>query len=766
MAFGLKNQMICRAAFSILVSEEALSLASRETGRVNADRHGTNQFGRVREDIDEDLRTRIEYASKSFAARVCQTFEALAEEGMTWVTQLQEYQKLQRFKSVVLSYVGNKDQAPKWLSAIDELQLDLRTYVRSRILSSLSASLTSDLVNSANNHRRAEKYINADMFNKADSTFSLLYDKLLDKERIFTRFFWLFLLYTDFPIWFHGVRPSDSDPQFREAFLSGTRPSVSTLLTSQNRMNESILEAIEMRLFNDGIMPPETLPDNTQSYASRIPHTVKESNVDGIMGRLNGLEARHTMKSWNPFSVFNSGSGSQEAPTAGDDDWRTSTTGDNWKDDWNKSTTEAEWTEWTTIGESEDTKPLIPAEVGGFHSSIRDVRRNTDNASWDSMDIDEYLAQHHLLDPESGLEKATTPNQGIPVTKSDLPLRPKANATVSPAQDLGSPGPYIKRHGSSQAVQISQPQADKIPTWTPNEPSSEGQARDQNQPQWNAESLLSRILRESQNQKPVTKSFPVIRPIFKPVPKPSVPGDDKILGRSPLFNMSQIFLEAKDHIRDIATAMLDQREMGFDVTLTDTLLCLGPEEFKYLPLWAGGDDDDSGGVFDDTIPAAVAGPNGPGPSYHTGFSSASAASSEFDTMSDRTAFNTSVAVEDGYSDHIDRRFVVADDDFHSETFSEDSEVYDRKGKGVDRGGFYNSAPTSEAAFSLADTASNSVPDIDIPDNSSFEVEYEEENSDADTTVGQVDDEDEDEAWDGGDTESFDFGDSDEEMTNV
>jgi hypothetical protein len=761
MAFGLKNQMICRAAFSILVSEEALSLASRETGRVDADRRGTNQFGRVREDIDEDLRTRIEYASKSFASRVCQTFEALVEEGMTWVTQLQEYQKLQRFKKVVSSYVGKKDQAPKWLSTIDVLEIDLRTYVRSRILSSLSASLTPTLANAANSHRHAEKYINTDTSGKADLTFPQLYDKLMDKERIFTRFFWLFLLYTDFPIWFHGERPSDSDGKFRTAYLSGVRPSISALLDSQKRLNESVLEAIEMGIFNDGIMPPEALLDYTQSYASRIPHTVKES-VDVTTGMVNVPEARDTMKSWNPFSVFKSASGSPKASGTDNNSWNASLTGENWKDDRNKSTTEVDWDAWTTNDGSEDTKPLIPREAGEMSVTILDVKRSTENANWDRMDVDEYLAQHHLLDPASGLEKATTSDQGFPTTKSDLPLRPKNNTTLLPALDFGSPGPYIKKGVTSQAADPRQPGVNKVPTWTPDEPFSSGQARGKTQP----ESYLSRILQESQNQQPAAKRYPTLRPKMKNVPKPSVPGDDKILRWSPLLNMSQFFLEAKDHIRDIATAMLDQREMGFDVALTDTLLCLESEEFKYLPLWAGGDDDDSGGVFDDTIPIAVAGPNGPGPSYHTGFSSASAASSEFDAMSDRTAFNTSVAVEDGFSDHIDRRLVVADDDFHSETFSEDSEVYDKKGKGVDRGGFYTSAPTSEAAFSLADMMSDSVPDIATPDDSNFEMEYEDEDNDADTTVGQVDDEEEDEAWDSGDTEFFDFGDSDEEMVNV
>jgi hypothetical protein len=756
MAFGLNNQMICRAAFSILVGEEALSLASREAGRVGADRKGTNQFGRLREDIDEDIRTRIEYASKNFASRVCKTFEALAEEEMIWVTQLPEYQKLQKFKIVVLSHVDNA-HAPQWLSAIDQLSFDLRKYVRSHILSSLSSSLTPELVITANNHRRAERYTNVDIFDKPDSTFSLLYDKLLDKERIFTRFFWLYLLYTDFPIWLHGVRPSDFDPKNRVAYTSGVRPSVSNLLMSQDRVNESILEAIKERLLNDGIMPSETLPDHTQNYPPRTYDAQDNNHVSGAMSKLHELEAQQIQKSWNPFSVFKSRSASQETPIADDDDWNSSMTRDYWRADSVQLRNDIDWDAPTTSDGADDTKPLIPRKAGELIPTTRDVSHDTGSANLEKMDVDEYLAQRHLLNPQSGLENPATSEKVFPVANSDLTLRPKAQDSVTGLREKQRAPPHKIEPFKMETVKSF---------WTPDEPSTAGQARDKNQLRWNAESYLSRILRESQHEQPVPKSYSILRPIMNPAPKPSVPGDDKIPASSPLFNMSKLFLEAKDHIRVIATAMLDQREMGFDVALTDTLLCLGPEEFKYLPLWAGGDDDDSGGVFDDTIPFPLAGPNGPGPSFHTGFSNASAASSEFDTMSDRTAFNTSIAVEDGFSDHIDRRLVVADDDFHSETFSEDSEVYDRKGKGVDRSGFYTSVPTSEASFSLAETAPDSVPDIETPDHSNFEMEYEEEDSDADTTVGQIDDEDEDEAWDGGDTEPFDFGDSDEEMVNV
>jgi hypothetical protein len=52
-----------------------------------------------------------------------------------------------------------------------------------------------------------------------------------------------------------------------------------------------------------------------------------------------------------------------------------------------------------------------------------------------------------------------------------------------------------------------------------------------------------------------------------------------------------------------------------------THLALGfaEDEFKFLPLWAGGLDDGTGAVFDDmTVPDTDMGPNQPGPAYVTG----------------------------------------------------------------------------------------------------------------------------------------------------
>lgn len=58
----------------------------------------------------------------------------------------------------------------------------------------------------------------------------------------------------------------------------------------------------------------------------------------------------------------------------------------------------------------------------------------------------------------------------------------------------------------------------------------------------------------------------------------------------------------------------------FQFFLSDHLLLpsLSSKEMNFLPMWAGGCDDGSGGVFQDPVPPAEMGPSEPGPAYHTG----------------------------------------------------------------------------------------------------------------------------------------------------
>lgn len=759
MALGLKNYMLCRAAFSILVSEEALSLASREAfqerggeGPTLADRRGTNQFGRIREDVDEDLRTIIEYASKIFASRVSETLEVLTEEEMSWVTQLPEYQKVQKFKAGVLNGLGNKKETQKWLSAVDQLSFGLRQYVRSRILVSLETGLSPEESTKATNHRLAERYTSKiNPVNKFDRSFSITYRELTAKERIFTRFFWTSVLHSDFPIWIHGQPPRDSDPDMSKAYSLGVRPKVRDLQDAQKKLNTSIMEAINAG-FDDGIMPAEAFPNYNQ-WNPPTSSTLSARDGSGHNGWVP--KVRHTGNTWNLFDKFWNGSSSSNANTGDDKDTSTNVG----ESSGNPHETIASMSGaldpeygWERASRFSETSPLIPNDAVS-NTITTNVNRRKSGAGWEIMDEDEYLAQHHLLDPITDVEKLA-----LPATGRYLPIRPKI--IDHPDRDIEKALLSERDRTVFPAAEPTEPLAYGGLIWTPDEPDSSGQSEEQK--------------KTSPPNKSSTKGYSVLRPMMKPLPRTTIPGDDSIPAHSAFFNMTTFFLEAKEHIRGVANRMLDTKEMGFDIAITDTLLCLGDDEFRYLPLWAGGNDDESGGVFDDNIPAALAGPNGPGPSFHTGFSNPSAASSEFDTISERASFNTSMAVDDGFSDHIDRRIVIADDDFHSETFSEDSEVYDRKGKGVDRGGFSQSSEValSDAGsdlitFSEADTETLAA-EPEVTPEADFEMEYEVEDSDTNTTVGQVDDHGEDEPWDGGDAESFDFGDneSDEEMSNA
>jgi len=146
IAFSLKNPLLCRASFAILVSEEALSLAARSNGHHEADtktkanKFGTNQFSRLREELDEDLVSRIEYASKSFRERINDEFSRFANAEMEWLHTLPEFLKLHRFQGDIRSS-GTAEKRNRWNIAVSNLILKLQHWVRGRIFWLLVGSL-------------------------------------------------------------------------------------------------------------------------------------------------------------------------------------------------------------------------------------------------------------------------------------------------------------------------------------------------------------------------------------------------------------------------------------------------------------------------------------------------------------------------------------------------------------------------------------------------------------------------------------------------
>ncbi|MCJ1241502.1 hypothetical protein MMC14_009507 [Varicellaria rhodocarpa] len=144
------------------------------------------------------------------------------------------------------------------------------------------------------------------------------------------------------------------------------------------------------------------------------------------------------------------------------------------------------------------------------------------------------------------------------------------------------------------------------------------------------------------------------------------PASDE-LSTEDFFCLRTFLQEVQQHLVNFSEAMLSGSSPDFDLQLANTLVCLNEEEKKYLPLWAEGLDDESGGVYNDDLPTAEMGFTAPGPKVHTGIGS-TASSSEFEMVdrSDAGSFShhTSTVVNDGISDiNLDRRVVYDDSVF-------------------------------------------------------------------------------------------------------
>lgn len=104
-------------------------------------------------------------------------------------------------------------------------------------------------------------------------------------------------------------------------------------------------------------------------------------------------------------------------------------------------------------------------------------------------------------------------------------------------------------------------------------------------------------------------------------------------------------------------------ELGLVNPSPHLLLGLSENEFRFLPLWAGGQDDGTGAVFQDELPTAQLGPTGPGPAYHTGTTQAGTTA---DTMSMATLpasdFGTATEIgSDQGAEHTESSFVLVQD---------------------------------------------------------------------------------------------------------
>lgn len=666
MGLGLKSAMLTRPAFAILVSEHALSTISRECRSLDADKAGISQFGRTREDIDEDTVSAVQAAAYSFISRVQSALTELCDPQMAWFDKLAEFQKITRIVNWANNSNIGEGEKELILDNAFALKRGLAHLVRGRVLWCFSREIWTEQNTEANDHRRAETYLK-----EYQSDFcKVIYSLMAEKEKMLTRYPWKSLRDLPFNVSSKtnllldeaGIDPDTAIKYRNIAKQHGVQQvQMFDLIKFQSRLNREILASVQGHGFNIGRLPDECFHEITTSsgHDKRFPEVEEEDDW--------GLD-------WSglPATTYSP----QVAP------------------------------------KSPPKPPRSDSRQDRFQTGMPDeMSQNFKFAAYSPSGLD---FQGYLQSRKEGdmLERVVPVNSSASAAQGSLniPLRPKdcKDTDVVPLLEK-CPSPFgaeraepLPTSGSSMINRITNiinvstaflttqhklvgPREEAIDLHNQSGPSTSEDPSFADLPPGSPITPKKPISPHTR-MKSKTKTPTPIKPAK--YSEPHVPENWQIDANSPFFNLESFLDQVQCLVRKVANGMLQNSdELDFTV-LTDTLLCLTDEEWKFLPLWAGGNEDGSGGVFAPMIPPAPAGagPSGPGPSFHTGYSMASRSSTEMDfdgTSTVGESANTSVAVQNGYSDHFDRRRVMSEDDFRSEAFSDDTEDYVGKGKEYD-----------------------------------------------------------------------------------
>lgn len=194
IGLGLKIPMITRAAFSTLVSEEALNVASRTLCKSYDDRQAAYKYVRPREELDEDLLNVIQHASQDFCDRIQKTVTDLLDERMAWFLELPEYRKICKFEDYCYKKkdTGKIEKAvyERRKSVIQQLLVNLRSYVRAKIIICLNQGLKSFEITQANSNQRQVQWDIPEVVTKDVPDANYIYNSLGFRERVLLPYFW------------------------------------------------------------------------------------------------------------------------------------------------------------------------------------------------------------------------------------------------------------------------------------------------------------------------------------------------------------------------------------------------------------------------------------------------------------------------------------------------------------------------------------------------------------------------------------------------
>ena len=650
IADGLQNCDLARDSFAILVGEEALdSLRHARESRLYT------RFGRKKEALPEQLHTRIEYASKSFLERINSDFEDFITKGMRWIDDLPEVRKLSAYTQ------------PELQQTIQKLKDLLKGYVHGTIYRVLYADYGT--VPGPDLHRDGGH----DLLPRVDR--ATVWATMSLGERILSRTYWDAL--RSFPL-LQGSSNFDIHDSWD---LRGGLNQINQVKVSRSdrgtyrKIRNSELEALvrtgQIHLVKAAFQSPNLRHKQKESNAEPF-STQLQTLPDRTINRTQGqnqpedLLLTHTTDSY----LYNAQRESNFKPLQK----HTYPLPDRTSNGMPYVAMDSKAPISTPYQPIEVPRSLKRTQHLAETLSPQDKPYEIESRSkrpFGAARDDDFLAR--LQKRVDGLHDSLVPPGGPSATDHTLEeslgqgLRIEGGP-VNPDPWLGYSDQLSHANDALQSFSAPEP-----PPLSPTK-ASLGQE--------------------------MVPAGPDIWADYD-----EVDGDDGVEQRleetTPeetdfsitFFDLGIFFTQARTYIDTFAMKKLrssDQLEIG----IVNTLVCLEDSEWKYLPLWAGGNDDGSMGVYNDDLPTAEHGFTTAGPEVHDGSTPANSAKapSEFDFVSagdSASTFNASTATNRGFSDTVRRGHVHAvdsADDSASDSFtmvtpsvdSDDEETFARK----------------------------------------------------------------------------------------
>ena len=741
IADGLQNYDLARDSFAILVGEEALD-SLRHAGGHRA--HKRTTYGRKKEELPEHIHTRIEYASKIFLERINNDFLNLVGNGMRWIDELPEVRRLSVYWK------------PELQITVSTLKNLLKDYVRGAIYRVLCVNYFS--VPGPELHRDGGH----DLLPRIDR--ASVWAHLPPRERILTRTYWealksfsLFQGNSNLDIkegWDFGSGPSELNPTeegelqhvdtYHKIHSSELR---AWIRDGQNRLdqtrNPDRIRQNAQQESNGGTLSSrlQALPDRTLTRPQdpELPWYFPPNTSDY---NLYDIQRHPNMASWpkRPYKlpehirnraqgVATDGLASSLIPSQPVDIPKATKRTQNFPDALSPPDKQTDFnfrTKWP-FGAARD-------------DPIAQVKKSVDNLHFSQTEPDV------LADTESALEKSTNPRpEGIP-TGID-PWRGHSDR-VGHVNELLQHLPFqtdmTPSHANSQAKK----------DWTGCKPCHTGYGDHVQQdlapktPWGQTTGAYHKTLIDNKLDK---------FDIFLRQPEDEPPLE--------FFKLTSFFSQAQNYINRFASSKLRCSDRGYpteslELGIVNTLVCLEDSEWKYLPLWAGGNDDGSNGVFNDDLPTAEHGFTTAGPEVHDGLTPVNSvkAPSEFEFISagdSASSFNASTATNRGFSDTVRRdhgHAIGSADDSASDSFtvvtpsvdSDDEETFARMQIEAQERIEAEEAAAEEARRIMKDKGTMIDEDQSYADLYDDDDDEEEEDDGNDTDRARVDDDDNEE----------------------